>query len=135
MERTQGRNEKLTGFAHELGKKKRAEDPWVDHGSTLTCKTHEKRRRFTFPKSFRSSRVRTLQENNHRLPEDDALPAARGGERKRKKDVEAEGALLVRLTLCSRGTSAEWPHVTVQCRSEFASLPSPSGDVYTRPRR
>lgn len=104
MERTQGRNKKLTGFAHELEKKKRAEDPWVDHGSTLTCKPMKNEDASLFRRVFALHEC-TLQENNHRLPEDDALPAARGGERKRKKDVEAEGALLVRLTLCSRGTA------------------------------
>lgn len=86
MERTQGRNKKLTGFAHELEKKKRAEDPRVDHGSTLTCCKPMKSGEDAslFRKVFALHEC-ALQENNHRLPEDDALPVARGGERKRKE--------------------------------------------------
>lgn len=82
MERTQGRNKKLTGFA--LEKKKRAEDPWIDHGSTLTRKPMKSEDASLFRKVFALHEC-TLQENNHRLPEDDALT---GGERRREEAEE-----------------------------------------------
>lgn len=106
MEGTQGRNKKLTGFAHELEKKKRAEDPWVDHGSTFTCKPMKSGEDASlFRKVFALHECTLHRKIIIDFPKTTRYRwrgEARGSGR---KDVEAEGALLVRLTLCSRGTA------------------------------